>query len=239
VQTGAYRFPIREGALSIAYRLATGNFGVAPARVTIPEGSTVRDIAAIVADALPEVTADEVYAAGARYEGMLFPDTYTFSYGTDAETVIRTMRETFRAKTSPLLQDILASDHSLTEIVTMASLIEKEARTLESKQMISGILWRRLAIGMPLQVDAVFGYIANRPTFSPSYSDLKTDSPYNTYKYKGLPPGPIGSPGYDSLYAALHPTKSPYLFYLTGKDGKMHYAATYAEHQVNEQKYLR
>ena len=92
---------------------------------------------------------------------------------------------------------------------------------------------------MPLQVDAVFGYINRRDTYSPTFDDLKIDSPYNTYLYKGLPPGPIANPGLDSLDAALHPTKTDYLYYLTGTDGQMHYATTYAGHQANQRKYLR
>jgi UPF0755 protein len=91
---------------------------------------------------------------------------------------------------------------------------------------------------MPLQVDAVFGYIYNRDTYSPSFTDLKVVSPYNTYTHKGLPPGPINNPGLDSLDAALHPTKTDYLYYLTDANGVMHYATTYAGHQANQRKYL-
>jgi len=92
---------------------------------------------------------------------------------------------------------------------------------------------------MPLQVDAVFGYIFNKDTYSPSFADLKIDSPYNTYTRIGLPPGPIDNPGLDSIEAVLHPTKTNYLYYLTDKNGVMHYAATFAEHQSNQRKYLK
>ena len=92
---------------------------------------------------------------------------------------------------------------------------------------------------MSLQVDAVFGYIFNRETYSPSYEDLKVDSPYNTYTHTGLPPGPINNPGLDSLKAAITPIKTNYLYYLTDKNGVMHYATTYAEHQSNQRKYLK
>jgi UPF0755 protein len=91
---------------------------------------------------------------------------------------------------------------------------------------------------MPLQVDAVFGYINNRDTYSPSYADLKIDSPYNTYTHTGLPPGPICNPGLVSILAALHPTVTKYLYYLTDRNGVMHYATTFAEHQTNQEKYL-
>ena len=104
--------------------------------------------------------------------------------------------------------------------------------------MIAGILWNRLERNMPLQADAVFGYIFDRDTYSPSFADLKVDSPYNTYTHKGLPPGPICNPGLDSIQAALHPAKTNYLYYLVDKNGVIHYATTYAEHRLNEQKYL-
>ena len=109
---------------------------------------------------------------------------------------------------------------------------------LESKRVVAGILKNRLKLDMPLQVDAVFGYIFGRGTYSPSYADLAVDSPYNTYTHKGLPPGPISNPGLDSLEAAANPAKTDYLYYLTGKDGLMHYATTHAGHQANRKKYL-
>ena len=137
-----------------------------------------------------------------------------------------------------LLSGIQASGHSLSDIVIMASLVEKEARTDVNRRIVAGVLWNRLALGMPLQVDAVFGYIFDRDTYSPSFEDLKVDSPYNTYTHKGLPPGPISNPGLESIYAALYPTKTNYLYYLTGKDTLMHYARTYAEHVANQTKYL-
>ena len=105
--------------------------------------------------------------------------------------------------------------------------------------MVAGILWHRIALGMPLQVDAVFGYIFDKQTFSPSLADLKVDSPYNTYTHRGLPPGPISNPGLESLLAAATPTKTSYLYYLTGSDGAMHYAKTLAQHKANRVKYLQ
>lgn len=238
VQAGAYSFANPESVLTIALRLSVGDYGIPPKRITLYEGMTVRDLAARVASALPEITADDMLAAGKNYEGYLFPDTYIFAPGADADAVIATMRANFTEKIAPLSGAIGSSGHSLSEIITMASLIEKEARTVESKRVIAGILWRRIAIGMPLQVDAVFGHIFNRDTYSPSYKDLKVDSPYNTYTHKGLPPGPIDNPGLDSIEAALNPTKTPYLYYLTGRDNQMHYASTYDGHLANQRKYL-
>ena len=149
------------------------------------------------------------------------------------------MRENFDAKISSLSADINTSGHSISDTVIMASIVEKEARTSTNRKIVAGVLWNRLALGMPLQVDAVFGYIFNRDTYSPSLADLKTESPYNLYLHIGLPPGPIDNPGLDSLLAALHPTKTNYFYYLTDPNGVMHYATTFAEHQANQMKYLR
>ena len=109
----------------------------------------------------------------------------------------------------------------------------------DNKRIVAGILSNRLELGMPLQVDAVFGYIFGRDTYSPSFEDLKVNSPYNTYLHVGLPPGPITNPGLDSLQAAAVPTKTDYLYYLTGSDNLMHYATTYVGHLANQNKYLR
>ncbi|KKW43705.1 MAG: Aminodeoxychorismate lyase [Parcubacteria group bacterium GW2011_GWA1_56_13] len=239
VQAGAYFFRTPENALTVAYRLAVGAYDLPPARITFPEGTTVREMALRVAGALPLLPAEDFIRAGKPNEGYLFPDTYLFPPDTTIEKIVATMRENFDAKIRPLLPDIRASGHSLGSVVIMASLIEKEARTTEHRRLVAGVLWNRLALGMPLQVDAVFGYIFNRDTYSPSFADLTVDSPYNTYTHVGLPPGPINNPGLNALNAALHPTKTDYLYYLTDRNGVMHYAMTYAAHQANQAKYLR
>ena len=120
----------------------------------------------------------------------------------------------------------------------MASLIEKEADTAEDRRIVSGILWNRIDADMPLQVDAVFGYILDRSGYAPTGSDLEIDSPYNTYENRGLPPGPIANPGLDALTAALHPAATEYFYYLTGRDGLMYYAETFEEHKRNRELYL-
>ncbi len=238
LQAGVYLFESPQDLFVVAYRLITGSFGIPPVRLTFPEGTTVRDMAARITNTLPLVSEADFQRAGRPYEGYLFPDTYLFSPSTDATSMIATMRANFNTKIASSSRDIAASGHTLSDIVIMASLIEKEARTSAVRRIVAGILWNRLRLGMPLQVDAVFGYIFNRDTYSPSFEDLKVDSPYNTYTHTGLPPGPINNPGLDAIDAALHPTKTDYLYYLTGKDGVMHYAMTYAGHQANQARYL-
>lgn len=238
VQAGAYLFSTPDNVLVVAYRLATGAFGLPPVRITFPEGVTVRDISAKVAEALPLISAQDFISAGKSEEGYLFPDTYLFPPSADTTFIIDAMQANFNVKIATLTGNIKASGHSLSDIVIMASLIEKEARTDINRRIIAGILWDRLNLGMPLQVDAVFGYIFNRDTYSPSLDDLKVNSPYNTYVHTGLPPGPICNPGLDSLQAVLHPTKTNYLYYLSDKNGVMHYATTYAAHIANQNRYL-
>lgn len=238
VQAGTYVFNSPQNAVTVAYRLATGAYDLSPVRITFPEGVTVRDIAERTEQALPLLSAAEVIEKGKKHEGYLFPDTYFFEPDADVATILAIMRQNFDAKMMPLMGDIGTSGRSLSDIVIVASLVEKEVRTTENRRIVAGILWNRLARGMPLQVDAVFGYIFDRDTYSPSYADLAVDSPYNTYLHKGLPPGPISNPGIDSIKAALYPTTSTYLYYLTDKNGGIYYATTYAEHQANEKKYL-
>ena len=217
ISSGAYRFQTPENVFVVAYRLVAGDFGLPLVRITFPEGTTVHDDAVLVADAFPELSTKDFISAGKSYEGYLFPDTYFFPSGTDIPAIVDRMRANFDAKMIPLSWDIRSSGHSLSDIVIMASLIEKEARTDTDKYLVAGILWNRLKINMPLQVDA-----ANE-----------------TYKHKGLPATPICNPGLESIEAALQPTKTDYFYYLTGHDGLMHYSTTFAGHQSNLKKYLK
>ena len=236
IAAGTYALPERESALSLAYRLSHGKTGLAQARVTIPEGTTVAQAADILKVALRDFDTKGFIALAKQDEGYLFPDTYFFLPGTPPETAVQTMRDNFDRHIAPLETQIRAFGRSEADAVIMASLLEKEARQSETRRIVAGILWKRLAIGMPLQTDAVFGYITGTPTHSPSAAELAVDSPYNTYTYKGLPPGPIGNPGAEAIQDAVTPIKTPYLYYVTDKEGNIYYAKTYAEHLANIQK---
>ena len=238
VHAGAYRFEAPQNVFTVAYRIAAGDYGFPPVRLTFVEGVTARDIAAQVAEAFPEIPEADFLKEAQSYEGYLFPDTYLFMSSSDVASIIKTMRENFDTKIAEIADELQASGRSLSDTVILASLVEKEARTTENRRLVAGVLMNRLKLGMPLQVDAVFGYIFGRDTYSPSLADLAVKSPYNTYTHTGLPPGPIDNPGMDSLQAVLHPTKTNYLYYLTGTDNQMHYATTYAGHQSNRKKYL-
>lgn len=239
VQTGAYRFSAPQNAIAIAYRLVSGSYDLPLTRITFIEGMTLREDAEHVTEVLPGISAEDFLSAAGAQEGYLFPDTYFFQPSVDATDIVTAMRSNFNTKIASISGAISASGHSLSDIVTMASLVEKEARTSADRRMVAGILWNRVRLGMPLQVDAVFGYIFNRATYAPSIADLAVKSPYNTYLHAGLPPGPIDNPSLTSLEAAATPMKTNYLYYLTGKDGLMHYATTYAQHQANLRRYLQ
>lgn len=239
VQAGDYFFPKPLNIFGIASRLTRGNFGLTPVSVTFPEGMTASQMASVLEDNLIAFDSKAFLAAAKPEEGYLFPDTYFFLPNATTTDIITTMKNNFDGKIKTIGAEIKAFKKSQKDIVVMASILEAEARTTETRKIISGILWKRLSLGMPLQVDAPFQYIIGKNTFQLTTADLKYDSPYNTYKYTGLPPTPIGNPGLDALTDAVTPTKSPYFYYLSDVRGNMHYAVTYGEHLINKEKYLR
>ena len=239
VLAGDYFFGRPQSLFTISRRLARGDFGLTPVVVFIPEGSSVKEIAVILGKTLPSFDEEEFIKKAKDKEGYLFPDTYHFPQNIKPNAVIEAMEKNFNDKIVALNEKISAFGKSLKEVMIMASLLEEEARKLETKQMIAGILWKRLKMDMPLQVDASFQYVNGKNSFTLTTEDLATDSPYNTYTRKGLPPGPITNPGLDSILAAVTPTESKYLFFLTDKNGVMRYAVTHAQHVANKEKYLR
>jgi UPF0755 protein len=141
--------------------------------------------------------------------------------------------------TSDLKKEIKNQNKTLFEIITMASMIEKEVKTMEDKKIVSGILWKRMDSGMRLQVDATVLYAQNKEGLKVYTKDTQIDSPYNTYKNDGLPLGPISNPGIDSIIAAVYPTKTAYYYYLSASDGKTIWARTLEDHNNNKIKYLK
>ena len=238
VHAGRYLFEKPLTLFEVADRIKTGETGVKSIRVTFPEGYSVREMGIELERALPDFDRTRWEEVAVPYEGMLFPDTYFFEPDATAELIVERMRATFDEKTAALQTEIGERALALSDIVIMASLIEKEANTPEDRRIVSGILWNRLRYEMPLQVDAVFGYIRGIPGYVPTGDDPEMDSPYNTYRNRGLPPGPIANPGLDALTAALYPMSSDYFYYLTGTDGQMYYAETFEEHKRNVERYL-
>lgn len=178
--------------------------------------------------------------ASASLEGYLFPDTYRIYVDGGAKPLVRRMLANLEDKLTPELRKEAADKgRTIHQVVTMASIIEREVRGEEDRALVSDIFWKRVEAGQGLQADSTVNYITGHSMPSVTYVDTKTDSPWNTYKYKGLPPGPIGNPSLSAIIAALRPKANPYWYFLTDKDGGVHYAKTLDEHVANKAKYLR
>jgi len=146
----------------------------------------------------------------------------------------------FNAKLTPeLRQEIVKQKKSFFEVLTLASIIEKEVSEPEDMKMVADIFYKRLKAGIALQSDATVNYATGKSLIQPTYQDLSVNSLYNTYRYPGLPPGPISNPGINALKAAIYPTPNPYYYFLTTESGQAIYSKTYEEHLINKNKYLK
>ena len=218
-------------------------------RATIPEGATVKEIIAILAEKGVNTEAALTAAAESsefgykfiddsekgninRLEGYLFPDTYEFYVGEDPTSALKRLVDNFYSKVSTYMDQIEASEYSLKDIITIASLIEKET-TGKDREKISSVIYNRLTTSGEtyylLQIDAALVYAAGRPIPKADYQELK--SPYNLYLHEGLPPTPISNPGLASIKAAVEPADTNYFFYVLGNDGAHIFSKTLAEHQ--------
>lgn len=237
---GEYSFQRKASVLSVGYRIATGDFRITPIRIKILEGATARQITDMLGEKIPGFDTILFYRLAKEKEGYLYPDTYFILPGAKPETVLGMLESTFEEQVSrpEVAAAIKRSGKTLSDIVIMASLLEKEVPATYDRQIIAGILWKRISIDMPLQIDAVFPYIIGKNSFELTRADLAIDSPYNTYVYKGLPAGPIANPSVDAILAAANPIQTNYLYYLSDKYSNLHYSATYDQHLVYKAKYL-
>ena len=237
-RAGDYIFKEPANVWVVARAIASGNFGLEPIRILIPEGATTKQMATIFAGELLRFNGERFLEQAQPLEGYLFPDTYFFLPNANEASVIQAMHQNFEQHMATIDSQFASSTHTMSEIITMASIIEREAHVSKDRHMISGVLWNRLDRNMALQVDVTFLYTIGKGTFDLTKDDLKTDSPYNTYVNKGLPPTPIGSPSMDSIEAALHPTVNSYLYYLADRNGVTYFSKTYEEHLQKKYKYL-
>lgn len=225
-KAGRYLLSSSMNIPQIVEKLTSGY--IEKVKITIPEGSTLKDIEEKL----------KIQLKGENLEGYLFPDTYYLPVGFTSEEVIKIMRENFERKIAPYKNEIEKSGKSLQEIIIMASILEKEAKSKKDKEIISGILWKRLKAGIPLQVDSTLTYITGKTSKELTADDLEIPSPYNTYKYKGLPPTPICNPGLESILAALRPKESEYWYYFSTPEGRVIFSKTLLEHNFAKEKYL-
>lgn len=233
--------------------LTSGQVVSRDVKVTFPEGWTMRLMAErlnknglpgdafLIEASKPSQTLRDKYSflkglpAGATLEGFLFPDTYRFAPDVTATEIIDTMLNTFDKRFSlELRKGRMSSKYSLFEIVTLASIVEEEGRLEEDRKIIADIFWKRLVAGQAFQSDATVNYVLGSLKEQPTLKDIEVDSPYNTYKYPGLPPGPISNPGLISLQAAVNPTPNAYFYFLNNLETKeMYFAKTFEEHVEN------
>ena len=237
---GDYEFETAQNVFVVAYRIARGSYELSRIRITIPEGTSSVQMERFFDDRFYRFDSKEFLELGKKYEGYLFPDTYYFLPNVTAEEVVDTMLANYKSKVADIADTIRTFGRPIRDVIIMASILEEEARTTESRRIIAGILWKRIAERMPLQVDATFAFVNGKTRSSDlTLEDLKIDSPYNTYVYRGLPPGPISNPGIDSILSTVTPIETKYYFYLSDGDGEMHYAVTHDEHVANKFKYLK
>lgn len=237
---GDYSIEKPQSAFQLARRFTKGIYDLERIRIRLNEGESVYAYAELLDEKLPRFDKTQFLRVAEEKEGYLFPDTYIFFETADEQDVLLELETTFQEKTEKLQAQVAKSKRSWEEIVTMASIIEKEAnRNRHEQQMISGILWRRIDRGMHLQVDAPFKYFMDKGSFDLTTEDLRTDHEYNTYTRKGLTPTPIGNPGMSTLIAAANPIASEYVFYLHDSNGGVHYAVTHDQHVANKNAYLR
>lgn len=233
-------------------------------QITIPEGYTLAHIGEVIVEAMPEIesadweavvssagrrvlTEDEVLAgipSDQGLEGYLFPDTYRFRSDASAQTVVETMVLTLKrrlAENDIAIPRNLVFEGGLTfhEMITLASIVEREVRGPEDMKLVAGIFYTRMKIGMALQADSTVNYVTGKDTPAISLEDSRIDSLYNTYRNLGLPPGPISNPGMNAILAVLNPTDSDAVYFLTTDEGEVIYAQTFDEHVANKYQYLK
>ena len=239
LKASIYKFPEPVNVYAVAKKLIAGDFTSNLVHFTHPEGERATDIAAHAKTALTHFDTDTFLQLAVPQEGKLFPDTYLVPPDYSATELVKKMTDEYEKNVAPLRPQIASSTLTENEVITLASIIEREANSPESMRVVSGILQNRLKIGMALQTDASIEYILNKPLKDLTPLDLEIDSPYNTYSHRELPPTPIGNPGLAAIKAVLEPTPTGYLYYITDSDGNFHYAKSFEDHKKNVAKYLK
>jgi UPF0755 protein len=238
LKAGEYRFAEPISPLAVIDRLNRGDVFVV--RITFPEGLNVFEMAKLF-ESKGFGSAESFVEAGRRFEGFLLPETYALPRHTDAPKLVHLMNQAFeRALTPEIRAAAAARDLNIQQLATLASIVEKETGNPAERPLVASVYENRLRIGMPLQCDPTVIYaleLAGRYDGNIRRDDLSFDSPYNTYRYAGLPPGPIASPGLASLDAVVHPVESEYLYFVSRNDGSHVFSKTLTEHNQNVQRY--
>ena len=235
---GTYTFSGNVNMFDLLHDLSKGNFGRDQIKFTIPEGFTNTEIVNRTMKLFPNFDKNFISNFFTGKEGYIYPETYFFDKNITQNAFVEYIYTKSEQKLKSIFKPNDIYSKEVKRILTIASLVESEGRSAEERRMISQIINNRIDKNMPLQLDATLTYLTGKGSSELTIKDLKIDSPYNTYVYKGLPPGPISNPGEESIFAAMNPEFNDFLFYLHDKDGKIHYAKTFKEHVKNKQKYL-
>ena len=248
LKAGEYEIPRDATIVDIVALLESGR--VRQHAILHPEGATVAELARALeaerlagADAVARAATDRRFLdangiEGPSVEGYLFPDTYQFVRGMTPEEMLGKMAQRMRAKLTPEIHG-RARERGLSahQLLTLASIIEREAIVKDEQRLISAVFWNRLKIGMPLQADPTVQYAVAKERRALSRADLVIDHPYNTYVHAGLPPGPIASPGLEAIHAALDPAPVKYLYFVARDDHRHHFSTTVDEHNAAVARY--
>lgn len=237
IKTGEYTFRKPLNVIEVVEKLVNARYEYIPVIFTIKEGEDYRTITDKIYNFKKintVYTREDLEKIIKNKEGYLFPETYNFAPFVTLDDVFKKIDQEFNNRISKYNLSTI----ELNKILTIASILEKEVQKPEDMKMVSGIIYNRLAKGMPLQMDSTLGYFTGKASLELITKDLQIDSPYNTYKVKGLPSGPIGNPGDIAIDAAVNPDKNDYIFFLSDKDGVNHYAKSYGEHLRNRKVYL-
>lgn len=244
LRPGSYTFTLGMSTEEVFAKLLTGEKKLV--QFTVPEGFGIKDIAERLYN-LDLADKNEFLQAAENFapydymkkhkdvffaaEGFLFPDTYTVENDVEIEEILSLMANTFDEKlTASMRAQAAKMDLSIYDLITLASLVEREVRFPEDRAIVAQVLLKRLKLNMPLQTDATLQYLMDTPKEEVTIEDTQIDSPYNTYQHVGLPPGPIANPGMAAIEAVLHPADTDYLYFVADRSGHNHYAYTYEEH---------
>ncbi|MDP3244762.1 MAG: endolytic transglycosylase MltG [bacterium] len=259
LQAGDYKLPAGLSLGEITGYLSKGLGATPERRLTIIEGWSEKEIADYLAkegvgqsNEFLKIVSPQSRFTGADFqflndkpkkvglEGYLFPDTYRVYKDATMEDVVKKMLQTFDEKLTPETRNAIDKrGRTIFDIVRMASIIEAEVPHSEDRAIVSDILWKRLEAGMLLQCDSTLNYATEGKNRALTLEELKIDSPYNSYKYPGLSPTPIGNPGLGAIKAAIYPESSPYWFFLSSKEGKTIFSKNLDEHNAAKAKYLK
>ena len=250
LKAGEYEVPQNATTWDVVTLLESGQ--VRKRAILHPEGASIAELGRVLeaeqmatADAVARVAADKKFLAAhgieaASAEGYVFPDTYYFVRGMTPEEILGRMVQRMKTKLTPELRErARARGLSVHELLTLASIIEREAVIKDEQRIIAAVFWNRLRIGMPLQADPTVQYAVAKERRTLTRGDLMTDHPYNTYVRAGLPPGPIASPGLGAIEAALDPAPVKYLFFVAQDDRRHHFSMSIDEHNRAVARYRR